>query len=149
MRASLFSAIIPVNPRPVSPSLRDQSAPRSKYPWGADWSRNPFSLRTRGYFAPQARGRPTAALFSQQLEKWGNEPAGTRGSAPPCALYLFDYTTLYHAFIGDFSILYRHRTLSATAPLPLAGALNSAYGSTVDIVSGSGASGMSIRHTLR
>ena len=38
-----------------------------------------FRAPARGCFASPARGRPPAAHFSQQLEKWAKEPEETKG----------------------------------------------------------------------
>ena len=102
-----------------------------------------------GCFAPRrgnGRPRPTFPFSWKSGEKSRQEPKFLH-LLPRYTIYQF--TTACHAFAEDFPISYRYRTLSATAPLPLAGALNNAYGSTVDEMSGSGADGMSIRHTLR
>ena len=55
----------------------------------------------------------------------------------------------YHTFTQDFLFRFVKRIVSASAPLPLIPATNSAFGSTVDNVSGNGARRKSMRHTLR
>ena len=56
---------------------------------------------------------------SQQLEKWGKEPAGTKVPAPPSTLCPLHYATLSRAFAENFPITYHRRTLLSSAPLPL------------------------------
>ena len=55
----------------------------------------------------------------------------------------------YHTFTQDFLFRFVKRIVSASAPLPLISAPNSAFGSTVENVSGSGARRKSMRHTKR
>ena len=50
---------------------------------------------------------------------------------------------------ADLPVSFRQRIVSATAPLPLMPTPNNVFGSTVATVSGSGAGGKSVRHTVR
>ena len=87
------------------------------------------ALRRSGLF-PFCLRRPTFPSSWKSGQKSRKKP---KVSSLPCALYCAGIRRIVPHVHANLPVSFRQRTVSATAPLPLAGSTNNAFGSTVAV----------------